>query len=375
MSLLEQLILFHKTHRIVSHILFWLSVLLVATLTDSYQSHEHWIPLTTFSYYSLTLITQIPTAYFLAYFIIPRILTSRQYLRVVVYFLLGLYILCALSRLIYIYVREPMVGIPPNSTETLGEILTNLPKLFYIYFFQNLSLAVVFLFVHLLIRQYTTQKRTLLLEKQKTETELMLLKAQLNPHFLFNTLNNIYTLSLLNSPATSDSIARLADILDYILYRCTNPYVPLDSEIKVLRDYIELEKLRYDERLQVTFTASVDQSTDIAPLVLLTIVENAFKHGASNDLGSPVITIDLQVANGLFVFSAVNSVAPIQVTSSDQERAKIGLANLNQQLELLYGRAYQLHIKQTNTMFGVTLQIDQNMQALSHEKDSVSASR
>ncbi|GAB4038482.1 sensor histidine kinase [Spirosoma gilvum] len=375
MMIVDKLLQFHKTHRIASHILFWLSVLLVATLTDSYQSHERWIPLTTFSYYSLTLITQIPTAYFLAYFIIPQLYTTRKPVWVAVYFLLGLYSICVLSRIIYIYVREPMVGIPANSTETLGEILTNLSKLFYIYFFQNLSIAVVFLFLHLLISQFTTQKRTLLLEKQKTQAELKLLKAQLNPHFLFNTLNNIYTLSLLNSPATSDSIARLADILDYILYRCTSQYVPLSSEITLVKNYIELEKLRYDERLQVTFTTSVDQSIDIAPLVLLTIVENAFKHGASNDLGNPVITLDLHVATGLLLFSAVNSVAPNQVTSSDQERAKIGLANLNQQLELLYGNAYQLRIKQTNTMFGVTLQIDQHTHTLSHEKDTVSASR
>lgn len=377
MSRFDNLLHFHKTHRLASHVLFWTAVWVIAVVDDSYQAREDGISLTTLSYYGLTLLTQIPTAYFLAYFIIPRLYSSKNYGLTGSYFILGLYGICVLSRIIYVYVREPMVGIAPNKLETLSELFTNLPKLFYIYFFRNLSLASVFLVFKFFVDQYALQKRSLLQEKQRVERELKQLKAQLNPHFLFNTLNNIYSLSLANSSATSDSIARLADILDYLLYQCHATYVPLAGEIQLVTNYIELEKLRYTDRLQVRFTTSIDQSVQIAPLLLLTIVENAFKHGASNDMGSPTIAIDLQSVGGIFTFNVVNSIGSAYV--SDRPAGKptetIGLANLKHQLQLIYGNHHQLHIEPGHTFFKVTLQIDLNTLRSDHEEDSVFAGR
>jgi len=130
-----------------------------------------------------------------------------------------------------------------------------------------------------------TKQKTLQIDKEKIETELNLLKAQLNPHFLFNTLNNIYVLALENSSKTAYSIEKLSEILDYILYRCTDKYSSLKAEVKMLENYIELEKLRYDDRLRVTLKKQIEKDIAIAPLILLSFVENAFKHGAGEDSG------------------------------------------------------------------------------------------
>ena len=260
-----------------------------------------------------------------------------------------------LSRLEVIHVEEPLYGRKPNPNETYTEILTDILKLAYVYFFRIFSVAFVFMFLKLLKDQLVTQKRTLLLEKEKAETELKLLKTQLNPHFLFNTLNNIYSLSIMGSAVISDAIARLSDILDYILYKCDSVYVPISGEIALLKNYIALEKLRYDERLDVKFIANQQYDTPIAPLILLSIVENAFKHGAGNDAGAPTIVIELRAEIDSFMFKVTNSYYPNQASGQAE---RIGLHNLRQQLELIYPNKHNLLITQSDNFFIVELNIN-----------------
>ena len=320
-------------------------------LTESYQSSDGWLSANRPLFHAVTLITQIMTAYFLAYFVIPGFLNTRKPVQMSFYTLAGMYLICALARLLNLHFYEPLVGIPPKAFENLHEVFTNLGRLLYIYFFRNLSLAIVFLFLKLLTDQYESQQKALKLEKDKSNAELKLLKAQLNPHFLFNTLNNIYSLSFTSSPVTSESIARLADILDHILYRCDTPFVPLSAEIALIKNYIELEKLRYDKRLTVNFNASVDHQMVIAPLILLSLAENAFKHGASDDAGAPVIVIDLLVNERSFIFNISNTVAGTKNDSEYSEGAGIGLNNLRKQLDLIYGKAYTLDVKRQSKLF------------------------
>ena len=136
---------------------------------------------------------------------------------------------------------------------------------------------------------YKEQKEVAnLLEKKKTN-ELDALKNQLNPHFLFNTLNNLYVLALKKSDKTPEVIAKLSEILDYILYRCKNAFVPLKNEINLLHNYIALEKVRYNKRVDVTFNESIENNVQIAPLLLLTFLENAFKHGVSQEINKAKI--------------------------------------------------------------------------------------
>lgn len=352
MTFFDKILWFHKEHRIITHIIFWFLVLMVLMSASNYYDYTDFYFFIALIDEGLILIAQILASYFLAYLIIPKFFYTKQYFLLFILFIIGSYLICALSRYLTVNITEPLVGKRSNSSETTGEILTNIPKLVYVYFFRIFSVAFVFVFLKLLKAQNNIQKKSLFLEKEKSETELKLLKTQLNPHFLFNTLNNIYSLSINNSPATSESIARLSEILDHILYRCNADNVPLTTEVNLLKNYIELEKLRYDERLKVILRTSISRDIEIAPLILLSLVENAFKHGAGEEIGAPIIDIDLQVTQSCFQFKVENSFTH---NSSDNSNHKIGLRNLKRQLDIIYPKKHNLEVSQTGNIFGVKL--------------------
>jgi hypothetical protein len=185
------------------------------------------------------------------------------------------------------------------------------------------------------IYNYTRLKRSeqrLRIEKQ--EAELSYLRSQTNPHFLFNTLNNIYSLSRDKSDLAPESILRLSKILRFMLYETSGDYIPIENEIRIIGDYIELEKLRYDESLRVNFNYNIeDLKQAIPPLILVPLVENAFKHGVSETRGEPFVEIHLSVSNRKLQFVVKNS---FESSSTEPIRENIGLSNLRRQLELLY---------------------------------------
>jgi len=355
MSLSERLFIFHRKHRAISHILFWLTLLAVQVSSSSYFNSDQVSFKNNLVGDGTNLLAQIPAAYFLAYFIIPKFFLQQKYLPAFVCFIAGSYLICLLSRLEVIFIEEPFYGKPRKPDESIIEIVTDVSKLAYVYFFRIFSVAFVFAFVKLLKDQVVIQQRTLSLEKQRVETELKMLKAQLNPHFLFNTLNNIYSLSVNHSPVTSPAIGRLAEILDYILYRCNSLSVPVSGEISLLNNYIGLEKLRYDERLTVNFKCTVEKDISIAPLILLSLVENAFKHGAANAAGDMIINIELMAAACYFNVIVSNTFTPVP---GKEKSGSIGLSNLRHQLELIYRDKYRLEICQDESLFIVRFNID-----------------
>jgi hypothetical protein len=371
MSFSEKIMDFNKQHRLISHVLFWLVLLFIQISSSSYHNSDQVSFTNNLIGDGTNLVAQIPAAYILAYFIVPRFFYSQRYAEAVLYFVLSGYVICVASRIEVIYVEEPLYGRKHNSDETITEILTDLFKLVYVYFFRIFSVAFIFTFLKLLKDQLVIQKRTLLAEKQKAETELKLLKTQLNPHFLFNTLNNIYTLSLTSSPAAPASIARLADILDHILYGCNQIFVPLSSEIRLLNNYIGLEKLRYDDRLKINFESNIGHEINIAPLILLSLAENAFKHGAGDDAGAPEIDIYLCVGDDVFTFKISNSVAGPKSEAGDSPIGGIGLKNLKQQLQLIYGNDFSLETNRNANKFDVILTIQLTPEKTLHEKDQV----
>src|SRR5579859_1055012 len=231
MSRMEQFLQYQRKYRVASHVVFWIGVLLLGVSDSKYRDGREFTYSFAFAGDGLFLLPQIMGAYFLTYLIIPAFFYRRKYVMASLAFVLGSYLICLLARFLIVRVAEPLAGQPPKAFETNWEIVTDIPKLVYVYFFSIFSLAFVFLFIKLLIDHLWTQQRTLVLEKEKVETELKLLKSQLNPHFLFNTLNNIYALSLLGSPVTSSAIGKLAEILDHILYRCEGDLVPLSGEV------------------------------------------------------------------------------------------------------------------------------------------------
>lgn len=371
MNLFDRLLGFHKKHRWLTHIAYWFIYLLIAVSASKYRDGDKGTYGFEFTSDALYLSAEMIAAYSLAYFVVPQFIYRKRYVLSIVEFVIVCYVSCVIGRVLIVKICEPLAGVKPKAFETYQEILTDIPKLLYVYLSDFLSSSAIFIFLKLLKDQFETQKRALQLEKEKAETELKLLKTQLNPHFLFNTLNNIYSLSFTSSPATSPSIARLADILDHILYRCNGQYVSLKAEIALVKNYIELEKLRYDERLTVIFNSDVEQDIDIAPLILLSLVENAFKHGASDDAGAPVIDIDLFASDENFIFKVSNTVAAQNNAPDRISTERIGLNNLQRQLDLIYGDDYALDVTREDKYFTVQLTIRLKKEVTKHEKDQV----
>jgi len=282
------------------HIAFW-GTLFVLGLSRALMKENHSL-MKTFVYDLCMLAPQVLMAYYLAYFVIPKFFLKKKLYGSILLFLLGTYVMGVLARILIVHIGETLVRVPPFIQEPILEIFMDWKKLLLHYIPAIYSVSLIFLFIKYFVEYNRIREKDLTLDKEKAEGELKTLKAQLNPHFLFNTLNNIYTLSLVNSPKAPESIGKLSEILDHILYKCNSKFVLLSSEIKLLEDYIDLEKLRYDERLQVSFKTNIETDAEIPPLILLSLVENSFKHGAGEDSGSPKIEISITNKNSLFTF-------------------------------------------------------------------------
>lgn len=189
------------------------------------------------------------------------------------------------------------------------------------------------------------------------EADLRNLRSQLNPHFLFNTLNNIYSLIAIDNNKAQDAVLRLSKLLRYILYENNASYVPLKQDLGFTSNYIDLMKLRLGENVRLTYSIPPKVSEDkIAPLLFMTLIENAFKHGINNEENS-YIDITILVENGVGVICSVeNSMSTSN--NIESKNSGIGLKNLEKRLELLYPRKHDLIIERRSESFGVRLRID-----------------
>jgi len=201
------------------------------------------------------------------------------------------------------------------------------------------------------LRQATQQLRI-----QKQEAELNYLRSQTNPHFLFNTLNNIYSLARDKSDLAPESILRLSKILRFMLYETGGDYISIEQEIKVIDDYISLETLRYDETLRINFHHDIeDMKQAVPPLLLVPLVENAFKHGVSETRDQPFVDVHLSLRQRQLSFVVKNSAEAVSLEQGVKEN--IGLANLRRQLELLY-KEFSLSVRHEKFVFTAALKIN-----------------
>ena len=209
----------------------------------------------------------------------------------------------------------------------------------------------------LLRKQYHSKLKETELQKEKTETELKYLKGQINPHFLFNTLNNIYALARKQSEQTPEAVMKLSKLMRFMLYEASNEKILLSDEVKLIEDYISLEKLRYTDRLKIEFKTEIDNTNQtIAPLLLIHFVENAFKHGASESRFESSISISITLHTGILVARIRNTK---EANAAIGNEGKIGLDNIKRQLELLYPR-HTLILSNDQHYFNVELTIPLN---------------
>ena len=200
------------------------------------------------------------------------------------------------------------------------------------------------------------EKEAQRLKSEGLESELRFLKSQINPHFLFNALNNVYSLSLIQSEKTPDTILKLSEMLRYILYDCNQEKVPLNKELAFIRNYVDLMKLKDDQIQNIKLTLPIVSSSDmIEPMLFVPFVENAFKHSKIEDLVNGWINIELTLSNRQLIFTIKNSVPELSYTKDSV--GGIGLENVRRRLQLLYPQRHELFIDKTEQQFTAQLSI------------------
>jgi LytS/YehU family sensor histidine kinase len=196
------------------------------------------------------------------------------------------------------------------------------------------------------------------IENERLVAELNFLKAQINPHFLFNTLNNLYYLAYSQSQNTTEVIAKLSHMMRYMIYDSNYPQVPLSKEIEYMENYISLERLRLNNQIPIDLEVEGDADTLlIAPLIFITFLENAFKHGVSNSYDGAWVKVKVEVGEKRCIYTVGNSKLP-GAKPEAEEKSGIGLQNVKRRLELSYPGKHQLSVNDTSDQYSVQLKID-----------------
>ncbi len=347
-----------KHRRILLHIAFWLAYglydgYLNAPLSGSSYAHLSFGERMLLGYTAelLVLAFKIPTTYFVLYYLVPRYFRSKNLLILLISLVSVTVAATFLSQLLWIHVIYPHIY-EVSSPEPVATFARKLFRFLWSSIDILLLLSVASALKFFRLRQMAAERERQLVE-EKLQSELNFLRAQTNPHFLFNTLNNLYHLARKRSEDTPDAILKLSDLLRFMLYECTTPRIRISQEVKVIRDYLELERLRYGDRLRADFQVNMDnEDQPIAPLLLLPFVENAFKHGASESRGETWVRIDLTVKNGSVLFQVEN---PKDAGKADIAEG-IGLKNVKRQLELIYP-GHELRLDNQGDRFVVRLKI------------------
>jgi sensor histidine kinase YesM len=332
--------------RWVYHPLFWifyyfLIVVLFYSLTRI-QSTSFYLQLIPF------LVCDMVLVYINIYILVPRLLLKKKYLEYI--FLLVIGIVAVGSSIIGIERLYVHLGYPGYQDASVF----NFPNLF-IRCFEQVYLIGITASIKLAKDWMRNQQLMKEKEKQYLEAELNFLKTQIQPHFFFNTLNNLYSLTLKKSDQAPEIVLKLSDLMSYMLYESNAPQVPLKKEIEYLQNYLEVEKLRFSQRLTVSFKVEGETShLTIPPMIMILFVENSFKHGVKNNLQEVDIEISLEVDDKFLYFKVANPVSEYAVAKTN---SGIGLKNVRRRLELLYGEDFVLDTEVWNKTYIVSLKI------------------
>ena len=338
-------------NRLMLHVLFWGAYvaffgLLYGSYIDDYYN--------AFMIELVELPFKMLLVYFNMYYLMPRFLLQRRYLEFFVYLLLLMGVITAMLQ----YVLMPFLIHPLFCPTTC----TNDNLTFYRFIKNGVNISYVVAItalIALLKNWYRHQKAAQNLTQDKLEAELKVLKAQIHPHFLFNTLNSLYSLTLKKSDNAPEVVLKLSSLMDYMLYDANAAKVPLDKELAYIKNYVALEQMRYGTRVDVQFTESGSiAGKQIAPMLLLPFVENAFKHGVTTETENAWVRIDVKVTNQQLVLLVENCKCGVKATTSARDIASgIGLKNLQRRLELLYDGKYELEIEDEADSYSARLEV------------------
>lgn len=345
-------------YRIFRHAAFWVLKFLLLTIW-ALKNYFHTLPGESLSEIpadgihpminasiGFNLLTDMIFCYCVAYWLWPEYLMKRKY---------GWFVVIFVSLAIILH----FVRFIADASVYISSVGANLALAhLWLDFLRSGPVGVFIFFITLkLIKEwYLKQEERQLLSTENALAELQLLKAQVHPHFLFNTLNSIYSFTLAKSSQAADLVAKLSDMMRYMVISGEAALVPLEKELKMIRDYIALEQVRYGDRLNLTFVVTGDYTDKlIAPMLMIPFVENAFKHGAGKTWPSPWIKLSLEIKNDRLFFELSNSKPAEPVTSPGKNG--IGLSNIHKRLHLLYPEKHDLELRTMYDSFMIRLQV------------------
>lgn len=299
----------------------------------------------------LVLLIKIPAVYYVLYSFIGRWLQSSSKSMLLLECALVLFIFLMGYRAIIQWVIWPHIY---GEKQTLTAL--QLTARFFYSFLDLLQVAGIAAAIKLFRLRIHTMQREKELIREKLSSEILHLKSQINPHFLFNTLNSIYTLTRQQAPDAAESVMQLSKILRYMLYETRKKTIALSEEIRIIRDYIGLQQVRFGKKAQTAMETDIDDpSGQVTPLLILPLVENAFKHGIGSIRDYACISIHIALQNNRLKVRIQNPVVAASVTSASDEG--IGLSNIERQLQLLY-RDYHFNFEVKDDHFIVQLDIN-----------------
>ncbi|RJE71474.1 sensor histidine kinase [Reichenbachiella sp. MSK19-1] len=352
MGKIEMIVKYLFQSRVVSHIFFWGSYVLFYTLLWGSYDDDY---VGSFAIQLMFVPVKMLLTYYTLYILLPKYILKGRWLPFVFLLIASAFTGGALYRLIAYYIEYPLYfpqyidGDPLNFYKIIKGIMD-----IYIVVF----LALV---IKLLKYWYVNQQDKQILAHEKLEAELKFLKTQINPHFLFNTLNNLYALTLKKSDYAPEVVLKLSEMINYMLYECNAHKVLLDNELNFIKNYIEIERMRHGDDLDIKAMINGDSANVyIAPMILLPFIENSFKHGINEELNKSWIDFDLTVTDEQLVLKLANSKSETQhLIESNQG---IGLTNVKRRLDLLYKKGYSLEIHDEQRSYTVSLSINLNLE-------------
>jgi sensor histidine kinase YesM len=339
--------LHHPLVRFAQHLAFWVlsfGVFLHLFKTGTKAGKIDYI------YTALFHITIIPAVYINLKWLLPRLANYRQW---PIYVISAIALILFFSWLNYSFFQKWSNYLLPDYFFISYFTLSEISLVFFIY----LATASMLKLSKSWFAVNDLQRRLLEAEKGKIQIELRALKAQINPHFFFNTLNGIYAMSLDKDERLPETVLRLSHLMRYFLYELKEDLVPFEKEWQVLQDYIALQQIRSNQLLQIEkiVEGEIDQQR-IAPLLLITFLENAFKHGAKGNTGPANIWLLLKIHGNDLTFQLKNSKGQVDDVEPTNYKG-VGLENVQRRLQLLYAGRHRLDIQDTVDHFNITLQL------------------
>jgi len=331
----------------VIHIIAWLAVYVLFCFVNSINTNYGILFWMDNVYYSF--LVNVATAYFVVYFLIQGYLYKKKYLHFALLFLITVVLSIILTRVIYYFIVLPVKW--PQALEQ-----STFWGFSWLNGFTSLFLITGLLAVVEMTRKWVKeQQEKSLLKSENLTNELKLLRSQLSPHFLFNTLNNIDSLIYQDHKKASAAVVKLSDLLRYMLYEAPEDKVELTDEVEFLNSLLDLQRLRLVDENDIAFDVEGDlECCQIAPMLLIPFIENMFKHGSQKG-DSPLFRILLKVTEKKLELHCLNYIREVK---NIDKRSGIGLENVKKRLDLLYGDHYELDISKQNNDFEILLKID-----------------